>query len=537
MTDKRDLDNFFDADILKKLTINKGALSRKVRIFLQFGAIFLMIVALSRPVLENGEVQVKKKNIDIVAAIDISKSMLAKDIFPNRFEFAKNRLFKLMDNFQEANLGVLAFSANSFLVSPMTNDFNTIKYLVNNLSLDYIDLSGTDFFPVIKSAKEFLKNSKDKILIIFTDGGDKEDFSKEIEEANKSGLVIYIYGIATTKGSPIEDDGELIKDNEGNIVISSLNEKISSLALETGGAFVKGALGDDALNFIIQDIKERFDTTLKKQKTIKIYVELFYYPLALALVFLLMSFSSLPKRKASAIVALFLLHFLVPANASVLDFWDIKKAEKFYKNKDFKTSSKIYEKLAKTKKSAEAYYNLANSYYKEKNYKKALEAYKKMPNTNKELEFKKLYNMGNSFAALKEYDKAEESYKKALDIKEDDDARYNLEQIKKLKKRQKKQKPNKKKDNNKNKNKSDRDEKQKNSKKNKNKEKRQSHNKSDKKDQKPQEQKRDKKANQRQMSKMEERKWTKLLQNRKPKTLPLQLQTKKRGSGIEEKPW
>ena len=520
MTDKKDLDSFFNPDILKKLTINKGALSRKVRIFLQFIAIFLMIVALSRPVLEKGEVQVKKKNIDIVAAIDISKSMLAKDIFPNRFEFVKNRLFKLMDNFQEANLGVLAFSTNSFLVSPMTNDFNTIKYLVNNLSLDYIDLSGTDFFPVIKSAKEFLKNSKDKILIIFTDGGDKEDFSKEIEEANKSGLVIYIYGIATTKGSPIEDDGELIKDNEGNIVISSLNEKISSLALETGGAFVKGALRSEALNFIIQDIKERFDATLKKQKKIKIYVELFYYPLALALVFLLMSFSSLPKRKASAIVALLLLHFLVPANASVLDFWDIKKAEKFYKNKDFKTSSKIYEKLAKTKKSAEAYYNLANSYYKEKNYKKALEAYKKMPNTNKELEFKKLYNMGNSFATLKEYDKAEESYKKALDIKEDDDARYNLEQIKKLKKRQKKK--------NANKNNKKRDNKQKNSKKDEKKEKNQSL-KSDK--------NAGKKAEQRQMSKMEERKWTKLLQNRKPKTLPLQLQTKKRGSGIEEKPW
>jgi Ca-activated chloride channel family protein len=256
VTNRSKLNSVFDEKILEKLTFDNDSLGKVGRNIMLFVALVSIIVALSRPVIPKGDVKIKSKSIDMMVALDVSKSMKAVDIYPDRLTFAKKQFNSFLDAFNEANVGVIAFSSDGFLVSPMTQDSDTLKYLVKNLSLESMSLKGTDIMIPIERAKEFLKDSKEKIVIIFTDGGDNKDFSKEIEKAKEYGISVYIYAVGTELGAPIKDNGEDIKDKNGNIVISKLNESIKELAMNTNGAYIVGSYKDNSVDLMVEDIKK-----------------------------------------------------------------------------------------------------------------------------------------------------------------------------------------------------------------------------------------------------------------------------------------
>jgi len=541
VSNKSALDTYFDEKILQKLRYENGTLGKIGRNILLFVALIMMIVALARPVVEKGDVQIKSKSIDMMVALDISKSMMAGDFYPSRLAFAKKRFVEFVDSFAEANIGIVAFSSEGFLVSPMTQDSSTLKYLVNNLSLDSMTLKGTNLLIPIEKGNAFLKDSKDKIIIIFTDGGDKTDFKKEIERAKEYGESIYVYAVGTAEGGPILEEGKAIKDKEGNMVITKLNESIKTLAFETGGAYIVGNHEDNSIELMVKDIKKKFKMQDIKEKKVKEYRELFYYPLSVAVLFLLFAFHSFPSRASTLImIGLIMIASPRPSEAKVFDFFDIDKASQAYESEQYEEASEHYKKVIKSNKSAESIYDLANAQYKQGSYKEALKSYQNVTAKTDALKYKKAFNSGNTHMQLKEYEKAVKAYEKAQKLKTEEDLEHNLELAKKKleekkKKEQKKKDKDKKKEDKKKKDKKqgDDDSEKKDKKKEEKKDKKEE-GKKKKEEQKKKEQKAQKKP---EISKKEEKMWEKHLEKMKPKTMPMKLKMKPAEREKDEKPW
>ncbi len=291
------LSHYFDAAILKKLQLSDSMVTPGVRNTLLLLSTALMMVALARPYIDNGEIKVQSSTIDVMAAFDISRSMFANDVYPNRLALAKKKFREFSGDFQEAKIGVIGFSSRAFLISPLTEDFGTLDYLVSNMNLDSVTLRGTSVMNALEVTNDLLKESENKALILFTDGGDSEEFDKEVAYAKEHHIVVFVYNIGTTKGGVVPDKNGAMTDEKGDIVVVRLNEKIKELALKSGGAYMKYSLKTNDINALAQAIKQRFSAKNEEESTIRDIKELFYYPLAAALALLFMALYSIPSRR------------------------------------------------------------------------------------------------------------------------------------------------------------------------------------------------------------------------------------------------
>ena len=295
------LSHYFDAAILKKLQLSESFLSPTFRNVLFLIASVLMITALARPYIDNGEIRVKSSTIDIMAAFDISRSMFANDVYPSRLALAKKKFQAFSRDFKEARIGVIGFSSRAFLISPLTEDFGTLDYLVKNMNLDTVTLRGTSVMSALEVTSDLLKESEKKALVLFTDGGDRSDFSKEIAYAKKHNIVVFVYNIGTKKGGIIPETNGAMTDKKGDIVVVRLNEKIKALALQSGGAYMKYSLKTNDVGALAQAIKQRFSNKKEESSTIRDERELFYYPLSLALLLLGMTLYSIPSKRRQGV--------------------------------------------------------------------------------------------------------------------------------------------------------------------------------------------------------------------------------------------
>ena len=225
----------------------------------------------------------------MLVAVDISKSMMADDIYPNRFEFEKNKLFSFLDELKNIRVALVGFSSQTFLISPLTEDFNSLKFLVKNLRFDYLNLKGTNIKSVLEVTDDLLKDEKNKILLIFTDGGNEDNFENEIAYAKTHNITVYVYNIGTLNGGIIKDDNE-------NSVLVKLNENIKKLALDTNGAYLQQSLNQDDIKQLSEIINNNYKAEKEKEDVIKDEKELFIYPLVLAIILFFMGIFSLPRR-------------------------------------------------------------------------------------------------------------------------------------------------------------------------------------------------------------------------------------------------
>ncbi len=287
----------FDPELLRRMRYTKGAIPKRVRDALVVAAFACGVVALARPVIDHGQIKVKSSDIDVIVAFDISRSMFADDIYPNRFEFAKRKFDLFLNHVQRARVGVIGFSSRAFLVSPLTEDFESLRFLVKNMKLEYVSLKGTDIMSALEVTQNLLEKSEKKALVLFTDGGDKNDYEAEIEYAKKHGIVLFVYAIGTKKGGVIKTDYGVLKKRNGDIVIVRRNDAIEALATRTGGAFMRYSLKKGDMEELAKRILSKFESTRQRERTIKDTRELFYYPLGLAVLLFMMSFSSLPRKE------------------------------------------------------------------------------------------------------------------------------------------------------------------------------------------------------------------------------------------------
>jgi Ca-activated chloride channel family protein len=296
-----DLGHYFDAEILKKLQLSNSYFTPALKNSLLLLSVALMIAALARPYIDEGEIRVKSSTIDIMAAFDISRSMFANDVYPNRLALAKKKFQAFSRDFKEAKIGVIGFSSRAFLISPLTGDFATLDYLVGNMNLDSVTLKGTSVMNALEVTADLLKESEKKALVLFSDGGDNEDFSKEIAYAKAHNIVVFAYTIGTRKGGIIPDANGALTDKKGDIVVVRLNEKIKELALQSGGAYMEYSLKTNDIDALAQAIKKRFSDRKEENSTIRDERELFAYPLALSLLFLVMALYSIPSVRRKGV--------------------------------------------------------------------------------------------------------------------------------------------------------------------------------------------------------------------------------------------
>nr|WP_321268231.1 VWA domain-containing protein [uncultured Sulfurimonas sp.] len=440
-------ENFFSKEVIDKLRVSANTMTLRARNALFFLIGFFIIIALAQPVIDDGKVMVKAKSADIMIALDISDSMLAEDVYPNRLELAKQKAITLLSKSPNERVGVMAFAKNSYLVSPLSFDTSAVSFLLKQLDTTSITQKGTDFLSILDVFSKTQKGEGEKYLLILSDGGDSKEFSKEIAFAKKNKIVVFILGVGTKKGAPIKlKDGNFIK-HHGEILVSKLNENISELATKTGGVYIQSTLASTDINTMLKEIKNISKEKELKSEEVHKYIPLFYFPVGIALLLLLIATSSISKRTKvnlpSLLIASLIAFASTDSRADLLDFMDLEDAKEAYEAGDYEKSAKLYGKYAEDSKNGEGFFNAGNSLYKQKKYKEALKAYERATfltenEDDENLRAKNLSNMGNAHAKSQDLQKALESYEASLKIKEDKQTRENLEKVKELLKEQQK---------------------------------------------------------------------------------------------------
>ena len=273
------LAKIFTKEVRKSVEIKGKKLSKSVRSSLMLLSLALVVFALARPQIDNGEVTVKSSFINVIVGIDMSKSMFANDVYPTRFAFAQQKFLTSLEHFKNAKVALMGFSSQTFLISPLTQDFNSLKFLTKNMKPEYLSLAGTDILATLSSANEMFGEEKKKIVLLFTDGGDQKRFEREIKYAKEHNIVVYIYNIGTTKGGVIKEKNGVLKDKNGNIVVVKRTDNIKELSLQTGGAYLNYSLSKDDIKRLVDTIQAQFKAKEEQSSTIRDKKELFYYPL------------------------------------------------------------------------------------------------------------------------------------------------------------------------------------------------------------------------------------------------------------------
>jgi len=297
-TNKERLSRVFDEKVLKRLSATDESMPMMLRNVLMFSAIFLMIVAIARPVMEKGDKQVEVQGLTLLTAVDISGSMRSKDVYPNRLEFSKKKMAALFDAMPSDEIGVVAFAHSPFVLAPFSTDKETLKMMVEGVDESYINMGSTDFSALGEQVATLLEKKKPKILVLFSDGGDKEAITGFSDILKENHIDLYVILVGTDKGAPvIDENGKPLSLKDGTIAITQRNDDLGEVAKSLGGTYVIASNGKEDIQKLVQVIRSKYKNQQQGAVTVKERVEYFYYPLGLGLLLLLIAFSSMPQRR------------------------------------------------------------------------------------------------------------------------------------------------------------------------------------------------------------------------------------------------
>jgi len=250
----------------------------------------------------------KREGIDLMIALDVSNSMLAADMKPNRLVKAKQEINAILDRLKGDRIGIIAFAGEAFTQCPLTLDYAAARFLLNSIDNTSISVQGTSISSALeRAAKGFEQlEKKHKVLLLLTDGEDQVGNALQAaEEARKEGIKVYTVGIGNSQGEPIpvlDRKGNQVgfkKDEKGEVIVSRLDETtLQKIALATGGKYYRATAGEMELDKIFDEItkmeKKELEGTLVTR-----YDDRFQWPLLLAIFFIVAEFV-LPERKKPA---------------------------------------------------------------------------------------------------------------------------------------------------------------------------------------------------------------------------------------------
>ena len=259
----RKVKKFGDPALVEQLMPSRSRSKGWVRMAVYCLAFGLFAIGLARPRTGARLSERKTRGAEIIVALDVSNSMLARDYSPNRLERAKLSIARLTDKLQEDRIGLVIFAGTSFVQLPVTTDYVSAKMFLRSIDTGSIPVQGTAIGDAIRlSIKSFSAQSeKSRVIIVISDGENHEDDAvASAKEAAEMGIKVYTIGVGSPEGQPIPIGGELMKDKDGNIVVTKLNEQmLRDIARAGGGAYIHAGGEEFGLNPIIQDIRRMED--------------------------------------------------------------------------------------------------------------------------------------------------------------------------------------------------------------------------------------------------------------------------------------
>lgn len=389
--------------------------------------------------------KINRNGIDVMIALDVSKSMLAQDIKPTRLDRAKQVISKLIDKLSNDRIGIVVFAGRAYLQMPLTNDHGAAKMYLSSATPDVVPTQGTVIADALRMCYSSFNpaEKKYKAVILISDGEDHDEGAiSQAKQMGDDGIVINTVGIGSPQGATIFDEltNQPKTDREGNIVVTRLNEdELKNIAEKGKGIYSLYSNTDELVSQLETQLNSMEKHTVTEGSLIN-YKYYFQWFLALVLVLLVVElFISerkkihQPKANSTSINALLFFGIcLLPLTSSAQnDNAIIKKGNEAYEKKDYNNAINDYKKVTeKSPANATAQYNLGNALFKNKKPDEAVEAYDNAIAANKTNaeKSKAFYNKGVVLQNNKKLPECIEAYKNALKLNpDDDDARQNLQ--------------------------------------------------------------------------------------------------------------
>ena len=477
---QRLLTQFIQARLLPALTVGISATRQKVRFGCLVLAVVCLILALARPQWGFDWEEMKQRGLDIVVAIDTSKSMLAEDIAPNRLERAKLAALDLMQRARSDRLGLVAFAGSAFLQCPLTFDDAAFRQSVEALNVNIIPQGGTAIAEAIETAMTAFKEGDNyKVLVLFTDGEDHDSGALEAaQKAGKAGLRIFTIGIGSAEGDLLriknaQGGSDYVRDEHGDVVKSHLNERLlQEIAGATEGGFYLPLRGAKVIDTLYDQGLAKLPKSVHQEKLVRQYHERYQWPLAAAII-LLLAEMVFPERKresrarpATAATAppalggattLLILLLALPTGAR----GSPASALREYKAGNYSQALQEYEQLLKRKgDDPRLHFDAGAAAYRNRQFEEAAKQFEAtVASPDLKLQGLAYYNKGNALYHLGEqnpdpkkrtdaWQEALQNYQNTIKLNpQDADAKFNYEFVKKkleeLKKQQQQSQQNK----------------------------------------------------------------------------------------------
>ena len=310
---RRQLEEFGDAELMEQLMPNASRVRPNVKFAIVMVALTLLIIAAARPQFGQSERTEKRQGIEAIVAMDISNSMLAEDVAPNRLERAKQMVSKLMDNMVNDKVGLVVFAGDAFIQLPITCDYVSAKMFLNTISPSLIKTQGTAIGQALATSVRCFGAVSDRdgkpavadasrVIILITDGENHEDDAVAVaQRAKEAGIQVLVVGIGKPEGSPIPVPGtnNFIKDRQGNVVVSKLNEEMCREIAQAGGGIYVRCDNTNTATKAIQKELDKLATQEIETQVFTDYNEQFQSFALIALLLLVVDFFIFNRKNKS----------------------------------------------------------------------------------------------------------------------------------------------------------------------------------------------------------------------------------------------
>jgi Ca-activated chloride channel family protein len=258
------LARFGEAELMGKLAASVNQRARVIKAGLVLASVLLVVLAMARPQFGTRVETVRRRGQDVMVAVDLSRSMLAEDVTPNRLDRARLSILRLIGSLDGDRIGLVAFAGDAFIQSPLTVDYTAAAMFLNAMEPEMMPVQGTDLGEALRMSLDALDQGarEDRIVVLVTDGEDHEgQWQEQLQRAIASDVRIHTVGIGSIEGVPIPESGTgsgrqgFKRDEDGNVVTTRLDEAtLRDVAESTGGRFVRVAPGTTGLEELVDQI-------------------------------------------------------------------------------------------------------------------------------------------------------------------------------------------------------------------------------------------------------------------------------------------
>ena len=453
---KRRIARFGDPDLVSSLAPLVPRRKGWLKLTLISLALLFFAIGMARPQLGAILKEKQVRGAEIMVVLDVSNSMLAEDYSPNRLERAKLAISKLVDELQGDRIGLIIFAGESFVQLPVTSDYVSAKIFLSSITTESVPVQGTAMGEAIRTAiKSFTSESENsRAIILITDGENHEDDPvAAARDAVDMGARVFCIGVGSPEGKPIPVDGELLKDKDGNIVVTRLDEAtLKEVASAGKGLYVRAGNTEFGLNPVIDEIRSLEEKDFQSV-VFEEYDEQYMYFFAIALIFMLIEFMISDTRNRRSLfgggkgmVAVLILMLASPVMLQAQsDRSEVRAGNREFKKGEFREAELDYKRaLVEDSTSITAKYNLGNALYRTESYSEAELYLKGLGDSLKSVSPSRasdcFHNSGNLALKQKKYQEAVDAYKESLRLEPDNfETKSNLAYAQKMLKEQQQQ--------------------------------------------------------------------------------------------------